>query len=141
MPSCCSSEGSNLSAPRSPSCHGQDLTANRWAQGVWFANKVAFVVGWFVAAWRPVFWSVPMAAAGVLCVANATRCGRLHCYFTGPVFLAGAALTVLRTLGLISLSWNLLGSFIVAAFALAWIPELLFGKYARTTNSRSSEAH
>ena len=140
MASCCSTEDRNVSTARSASCDWQDLTANRWAQGVWIANKVAFVVGWFVAAWRPVFWSVPMAAAGVLCVANATRCGRRHCYFTGPVFLAGAVLTVLRTLGLIPLSWNLLGSLIVAAFALAWIPELLFGKYARTTKTSSSGA-
>jgi len=27
---------------------------------------------------------------GVGCVINAARCGRLHCYLTGPVFLIGA---------------------------------------------------
>ena len=34
--------------------------------------------------------------AGLACVANVTRCGRRHCYFTGPLFLLAAVHNALK---------------------------------------------
>jgi hypothetical protein len=36
---------------------------------------------------------------GIGCVINAARCGRLHCYFSGPIFLIGALATFLVGFG------------------------------------------
>jgi hypothetical protein len=64
-------------------------------------------------------------------VVNAARCGRLHCHITGPLFLLGSALTILNAVGIVAISWNLLGIAILAGVALAYAPELIVGKYVR----------
>ncbi len=49
---------------------------------------------------------------GTACIANAVRCGRLHCYITGPFFVAMAVVTLLYGLGALPLGgngWNLIG--------------------------------
>ena len=35
-------------------------------------------------------WIVALLWMGGACLVNAVRCGRLHCYVTGPFFLLGA---------------------------------------------------
>ncbi len=94
------------------------------------ANNVAFLLGWFMASWRPMLWSLPMAAAGVLCIANAARCRRLQCHFTGPLFLLAALLTFLHATNVLSFSWNLFGIAVVAGTAFAYGLELVLNKYA-----------
>jgi hypothetical protein len=94
---------------------------------------VAFAAGWLLPSWRPYLWTAGLAAAGVLCIVNALRCGRLHCHITGPVFLIGALLAVLKANGIVSVSWSLLGITIVFGTAIAYAPELLIGKYVRRT--------
>jgi len=42
---------------------------------------------------------------GVGCVINAARCGRLHCYFTGPMFLLGALAIFLVGFEYLDLGW------------------------------------
>jgi hypothetical protein len=72
-------------------------------------------------------------AAG--CLINARRCGRIHCYFTGP-FLSLMALASLSYgfgwLPLGSGGWNwIAGVTLAGAVILGCVPELLFGKYRR----------
>ena len=38
---------------------------------------------------------------GLGCLVNAARCGRLHCYVTGPLYLAAALYVVLSAFGLV----------------------------------------
>ena len=33
-----------------------------------------------------IVWPLAFLVMGLSCVANARRCGRVHCFFTGPVF-------------------------------------------------------
>jgi hypothetical protein len=40
---------------------------------------------------------------GVACLLNVRRCGRTHCYFTGPFFLVLAAMGLLYGLGVLPL--------------------------------------
>jgi len=112
-------------------CKAQDLTSHRWSQSIWAASCVAFAAGWLVPGWRPHLWSASLAAAGILCIVNAFRCGRLHCHITGPLFLLGAVLTTLKANGAVSLSWSVLGTAIVLGTAVAYAPELVAGKYVR----------
>ncbi len=78
---------------------------------------------------------------GIGCVANAVRCGRVHCYVTGPFFLVMAAVALLFGVGALALGkygWNLLGAVaLVGALVLIYVPERLFGTYRRVQGAGS----
>src|SRR3989442_15948432 len=40
-------------------------------------------------------WTLAFTVMGIACVVNAVRCGRVHCYFTGPFLLLLAAASLL----------------------------------------------
>ena len=85
--------------------------------------------------WRTGIWTAALTVMGAACIANATRCGRIHCYVTGPFFLLAALGTLLYGLGVIPLGangWNVIGlTILIGAIVLCCLPELLFGKYRR----------
>jgi len=70
---------------------------------------------------------------GVACIVNALRCGRVHCYLTGPFFLVMAVIALSYGLGFLHLGgngWNLLGLItLIGAIALWCLPEMSLGKY------------
>lgn len=70
---------------------------------------------------------------GVACIVNALRCGRVHCYLTGPFFLVTAIVALSYGLGILRLGgngWNLLGLItLIGASALWCLPEMFAGKY------------
>jgi hypothetical protein len=70
---------------------------------------------------------------GTLRLLNASRCGRVHCLFTGPFFILGAVASLGFGLGLLPLGpsgWNWIGAItIVGAIAFTCIPELVLGRY------------
>ena len=72
---------------------------------------------------------------GTACIANAVRCGRLHCYITGPFCLVIAVITLLYGVGVVPLGrngWSLIGlTILIGAIALCCLPEMFFGKYRR----------
>ncbi|NNC71783.1 MAG: hypothetical protein HKN78_02795 [Sphingomonadaceae bacterium] len=65
---------------------------------------------------------------GIGCVINAARCGRLHCYVSGPVFLLGALAIFLVGFEFVDLgsirvphiSYTTIG-LALSSFALEWI--------------------
>jgi hypothetical protein len=67
------------------------------------------------------------------CLLNAMRCHRLHCYISGPVFLAGAIFTGLIALGAVSVGAttfnNAVGATLIVAL-LSFVPELVWKRYA-----------
>jgi hypothetical protein len=86
--------------------------------------------------WRTAIWTAALAVMGGACIANASRCGRIHCYVTGPFLLLAALGTLLYGLGVIPLGangWNVIGlTILIGAIVLCCLPELLFGKYRRS---------
>jgi hypothetical protein len=55
----------------------------------WWFPTCAMLAGLFVATpVRTVIWIVALAWMGTACILNARRCGRTHCRFTGPYYLA-----------------------------------------------------
>ena len=109
----------------------KDLVSAPWACAIWCLCGAAFFSGFSAARWRPALWIGALGVAGVLCVTNAVRCQRLHCYITGPVFLAGALLTALNAAGITHIPWMKLGWGVVIGAAAGMIIEALAGKYAR----------
>src|SRR6266853_1476666 len=101
---------------------------------VWCAPWIAFALGFSVApGLRTALWAMSLAVMGVACLVNASRCGRVHCRFTGPFFILSALTSLGYGLGLLPLgpsgwSWIGLGT-IIGAIGLTWIPELLLVRY------------
>jgi hypothetical protein len=126
MAACCEPEPESSASRRS-----KDLTTRHWAQSIWIANYVTLATGWVVASWRPYLWTAGLAAAGILCIVNAHRCGRLHCHVTGPLYVVGAVLTVLKANDLLPVSWTVLGVAILGGVAIAYAPEFVMGRYVR----------
>jgi hypothetical protein len=57
----------------------------------WCLPSVAFALGFFVSpGLKTILWTLSLGFMGALCLLNASRCGRIHCYFTGPFFILGA---------------------------------------------------
>jgi hypothetical protein len=120
-----------------PTCDQRDLIGSRGARLVlWQVPLLLFVAGILLGpAWRTVSWTAALAVAGAACVANAARCGRLHCYFTGPFYLLAALATLTHGLGLLPLGsagWTWIGAGVaVGSFLFGCVPEWIWGTYAR----------
>lgn len=100
----------------------------------WGLPTALLIIGIFLPApIRSVVWTGALIWKGVACIANAARCGRTHCYITGPFFLVMAAVTVAHGTGIISLGslgWWWLGVAIAVGNVGLWIvPERLFGRF------------
>lgn len=84
-------------------------------------------------ALRTGVWTVSCLIQGAGCIVNAMRCGRLHCYLTGPFFLLGAVVTLFYGLGILPLGdhgWGIIGYTLLAGIVLlTYLPEYLWGRY------------
>jgi uncharacterized membrane protein HdeD (DUF308 family) len=92
----------------------------------------------FGAGWRTLVWTVSLGTMGAACLINAVRCGRVHCYVTGPFFVLMAVATLLYGVGILPLGakgWSLLGlTILVGAIALCCVPELFLGRYRKSSS-------
>lgn len=80
-------------------------------------------------------WTTAFTQMGVACIANASGCGRMHCFFTGPFYLLAAVASYLRGTGRLAIPWPAIaGLTCVGVCALWWGPERLWGKYAGQTS-------
>ncbi|MEO1169827.1 MAG: hypothetical protein AAFW97_14055 [Pseudomonadota bacterium] len=69
---------------------------------------------------------------GIGCVINAARCGRLHCYFSGPIFLIGALAIFLVGFGLVdlgSIGVSLISNATIVLALSTFILEWVWGAY------------
>lgn len=80
-----------------------------------------------------VVWSVALIWMGSACLMNARRCGRTHCRYTGPYYLALVIPVVILGLGLLPLgpyAWWILGSAILFGGKIIWwATEAAWGKF------------
>lgn len=110
-----------------------------WLPGIAIASTASSSLG---SHWRTVVWSASLTVMGAACVANAARCGRVHCYLTGPFFLLMALASLLFGLGLLPLGrsgWNLIGlTILIGGIALCCLPELFLGKYRQSGSPANS---
>ncbi len=113
----------------------RDLTGRKVGRFVlWQLPVIVFVAGYFVApTWRTILWTAALTVAGTACIANAARCGRLHCYLTGPFLLFGAVVTLTYGLGVLPLGpgrWGSIGLVVaVGSCFFGCVPEWIWGKY------------
>jgi hypothetical protein len=123
----------------------RDILSNRTlAFGLFWFPALILVASGFIdlgQTWRTVVWVIVLTTIGSACVANAMRCGRVHCYATGPFFLVMAIVALVYGLGLVPLGkhgWNTIGlAVLVGAIALCSLPEAFLGKYRGRAAGRS----
>lgn len=113
----------------------RDLAGSCMRSLVWWGPGVLLLVAtanldWW---WHVAGWSLGFVWMGGLCLANAVRCGRMHCYFTGPFALVMALLVLAVGFHLISVgknSWDLIAwTFILGWLVLNNVPEWIWGRY------------
>jgi hypothetical protein len=120
-------------------CESRDILSSwRRAFLVYWLPAIAIVVAGAPAisnGWRTAVWTVALVTMGVACTVNALRCGRVHCYVTGPFFLLMALAALSYGLGTLHLGgngWNLLGLIaLIGTIALWCLPEMSLGKYRK----------
>src|SRR5258708_3528485 len=68
----------------------------------WWIPKSVIVAGLFAAIpVRAVVWTVALTWMGAACIMNARRCGRTHCRYTGPYYLAMVVPVLMLASGLV----------------------------------------
>jgi hypothetical protein len=101
----------------------------------WWLPQAAILAGLFVPVpVRSVTWIIALIWMGTACVLNARRCGRTHCRYTGPYYLAMIAPVVVYASGLISAGfygWIGLCVFILAGSKIIWwVTESAWGRFS-----------
>lgn len=122
-----------------PTGRSRDILASGWrALAVFWFPALAMVVAGssrLSRTWITVVWTAALLTMGTACIANAVRCGRVHCFLTGPFFVVMALITFLYGLGAVPLGqhgWNVIGLMVlVGGAALCCLPEMFLGKYRK----------
>ncbi|MHB8425288.1 MAG: hypothetical protein ACYDB9_09070 [Gammaproteobacteria bacterium] len=115
---------------------GSDLFCGGVSVLIWIVPVVIlFIADSLGGAYATVLWPVVLTFMGTACLVNARRCGRRHCFFTGPFFLILAGIALLYGLGILPLGphgWQwLTDALLIGGCVLCCAPEWLFGKYVR----------
>jgi peptidoglycan/LPS O-acetylase OafA/YrhL len=84
-------------------------------------------------------WTFAFTVGGLGCVINARRCGRVHCLYTGPLYLLAALACLLYGLRILPLGhhgWDLiLGVTVTVTVLSCCVLEKLIGKYTGTAST------
>lgn len=116
-------------------CNERDLLSSRWATLLLWVGPWVLIIstGGTSSIIHAVVWTSAFTVAGVACLVNARRCGRLHCFFTGPGFILAALASLLYGLDILPLGshgwmWILDSTVVLTLFACC-VLESLYGKY------------
>jgi len=121
-----------------------ELSRDDWAAGiwsylsVWALPKVVIVVASFAPVpVRTVVLVVALAWMGSACIMNSRRCGRVHCRYTGPFYVALTIPVLLVGTGLFqpgNYAWIILGVLSVfGGFLITWVTEAAWGRYENSS--------
>ncbi len=104
---------------------------------VWGLPIAALTLSGFLDLEVRFVWPSALGWMGGACLWNALGCGRMHCFFTGPFFLLMAVASLIHGFDVVSFGphgWDGIGGLtVVGGLALSFLPERIWGKYARTS--------
>ncbi len=120
-----------------PSVHPRDILASfPLVVAIFWVPILAIAVTGYApvgGAVRTAVWTTGCLLMSAACFANAMRCGRLHCYLTGPFFLVGGLAAFFYGIGLLplgTLGWGIIGYTLLAGVVLlTYLPEHFLGRY------------
>src|SRR5215813_10688283 len=82
------------------------LSSARTSALAWWIPKAAIVVALFIPPpARTGIWIIALVWMGTACILNSRRCGRTHCRYTGPYYLAMIAPVLVVASGVISVDF------------------------------------
>ena len=101
----------------------------------WWLPQAAILAGLLAPVpVRTGIWTVALIWMGVACLLNARRCGRTHCRYTGPYYLAMVAPVLVLGSGIVSAGitgWLALACVILLGGKLVWwATERAWGKFS-----------
>ncbi|AMN44093.1 hypothetical protein RHPLAN_56780 [Rhodoplanes sp. Z2-YC6860] len=101
----------------------------------WWLPKAVIIGGLFASTEiRTAIWIAALAWMGLACIFNAKRCGRTHCRYTGPFYLAMIGPTLLLGSGTLPvgiLGWSILACVILlGGKILWWVTERAWGEFS-----------
>ena len=101
----------------------------------WWLPKLAIFLTIFVAvSFRTVVWVIALLWMGTACILNAKRCGRTHCRYTGPYYLAIILPVLALAFGPLSAStytWIALALLIlIGGWVIRRVSEQKWGRYS-----------
>ncbi len=118
------------------SCETSDLARGWSAVLLWGVPLIGLVVGSYFPRARLVLWLPALLVMGVACLRNAARCGRVHCYLTGPLSLLAAMYVALSAFHVVPMQPGMFLDTILGVAVLACLAEIPFGKYKKTALRR-----
>jgi hypothetical protein len=90
----------------------------------WWMPQGAMLAALFIPVpVRTVIWTIALIWMGTACILNARRCGRTHCRYTGPYYLAMIAPVLVLAASSVSAGlyeWFVLGILIFAGGRTVW---------------------
>jgi hypothetical protein len=101
----------------------------------WKIPQAAIIVSLLAPApLRTAVWIIALLWKGTACILNAKRCGRTHCRYTGPYYLAMIVPTFVLGSGAVSVGiygWVVLAGVILLGSKLIWwSTERAWGKFS-----------
>jgi hypothetical protein len=101
----------------------------------WWIPEAAILAGLLVpATGRAAIWIIALSWMGTACILNARRCGRTHCRYTGPYYLAMIVPTFVFGSGIVAVGiygWLALACIILLGDKLIWwVTEWSWGKFS-----------
>jgi|SRR6266852_3518234 len=101
----------------------------------WWIPQAAVLAGLLVPVpIRAALWIIALLWMGTACILNARRCGRTHCRYTGPYYLAMVAPVLVLASGIVTVDfsgWLVLGVLILAGSKIIWwATERAWGKFS-----------
>lgn len=112
-------------------CRTNDWVGTWRGWAIWGSALVMLILGGHFSGARTWLWFFGFLAAGAACVINAARCGRRHCYFTGPALLLGAGYMGLVGLHFVAMNENLVLNAVAGVAVLGCLMEHSLGRYAK----------
>ena len=111
------------------------LGSTRASALAWWVPQAAIVVALSApVSLRAVIWLLALIWMGTACVLNSRRCGRTHCRYTGPYYLAMIVPVLVLASGVISAGfsgWLMLGVVILAGGKIIWwVTEFAWGRFS-----------
>ena len=106
----------------------------------WWIPKAAIIAGlFFPTPARATTWIIALLWMGTACILNSRRCGRTHCRYTGPYYLAMIVPVLALASGVISVdfyAWLSLAALILGgSMIIWWATERAWGKLSRHDDS------